>query len=166
MNVNRGILAVVVGAMATAVSAMLVGYSPLSWLLGLTTLVIGLIAFRHDRHGQALMLVGLVVVQTLIGAFGEWTAPWVIVSIVLSALTAGVVIFTKTPIVALFGVLALDVAQLVWYVAGFEFLAGGLLYSAVLFPFVARLAAIALELVARRGPSSRAELPSVPAVAA
>jgi hypothetical protein len=135
---------------ATALSVAAFGHAPVSWMLAVATVLVALVAYRDDRHAQAVTLAVVALVQTLVSSFGEWNQPWVVISAVLSLLTIAVVLIRQMPVLAVWAVLVLAAAQFMWYVSRFENLFGGLLYSIVLFPFALRLASLAVELFARR----------------
>ena len=116
MSFDKRLWAVVGGSLATALSVAIAGHAPLSWMLGFGTAATGLVLYRDSRHAQAAVVLIVVLVQTVISAFGEWSQPWVLASALLSLLTAGVILVQRTPTAVVWIVLALAAAQLVWYV--------------------------------------------------
>ena len=146
------------GALTTLASVAIVGHAPLSWALGFGTAATGLVLYRGNRHAQAVVLVAVVLVQTVVSAFGEWLEPSVLVSVFRSLLAAGAIAVQRTPTLMVWLALALSAAQFVWYVSGFQYPLAGVLYSFVLFPFSFRVVALLLESTARpmRPPRERA----------
>jgi hypothetical protein len=160
MTIRRSDWLIVTGVGLTGASWIGFGHAPVTWIAGLATIVTAVVLAGRDLHRQAVTLVCVGVVQTIISAFGEWSEPAVLASTALSVLSVAAILYRRTPRAAIVVLLVLAVAELLLYIARFSNPVGGLLYSVVLFPFTARGAALGLELIARGRPPRRVPVPN------
>ena len=86
--------------------------------------------------------------QTVLDAMTSFLS---VTSFVLTAATLVAVLVRRTPLAIMWLVLAADLVQVVWYAGSFDNPFGGLLYGTLLLPFVFRVMAMVLALLARRG---------------